>query len=103
MRRKKKTTIVTFESRERMTIRHQALRSLRWCAECGNDVWMVTPNEAASILLTDTRAIFRLLEAGKIHFLETETGELLVCSTSLEGGPARPQGNSKESREGDNS
>ena len=103
MRRKKKTTIVTFESRERMTIRHQAGRGFRWCGECGRDVWMVTPNEAASISLTDTRAIFRLVEAGKIHFLETETGELLVCSKSLEGGPARPQGNSKEIRQGENS
>jgi hypothetical protein len=90
MRRKKKTTIVTYESHERMTIRHQAARSFRWCAECGNDVWMVTPNEAASISLTDTRAIFRLVEAGKIHFFETETGELLVCSRSLDGGLAKP-------------
>jgi len=90
MRRKKKTTIVTFESRERVTIRHQAPRILARCDDCGDDVWMVTPNEAASISLTDTRAIFRLVEAGKIHFFETETGELLVCSKSLESGLARP-------------
>jgi hypothetical protein len=84
MRRKKKTTIVTFESRERMTIRHQTPRIFAWCDECGTDVRMVTPNEAAAISLTDTRAIFRGVESGKIHFLENESGELLICSQSLE-------------------
>jgi len=88
MRRKKKITIVTFESRERMTIRHESPRVFAWCDECGTDVWMVTANEAASISLMDTRAIFRGVEAGKIHFIENESGELLVCTRSLESGDA---------------
>ena len=83
MRRKKKTTIVTIESRERTTI-HRGPRSLvAWCDRCCADVWMITPNEAAAITQTDARAIFRGVEAGEIHFIEGESGSLLVCSRSL--------------------
>ena len=44
---------------------------------------MLAPNEAAALLQTTAREIFRLTEAGEIHFLETETGALLVCGNSL--------------------
>jgi len=83
MRRKKKTTIVTFESHERMTIRHEMPRIFVWCERCGAEVLMVTPNEAAARSEADTRAIFRGVESGEIHFIESESGALLVCSKSL--------------------
>jgi len=85
MRRKKKTTIVTFESLERMTIRHEAPRIFAWCDRCGADVLMVAPNEAAAISRTDARAIFRAVEAGRVHFMEGDNGALLVCTRSLDG------------------
>jgi len=44
---------------------------------------MLTPNEASAISEADTRAIFRGVESGEIHFLEGESGALLVCSKSL--------------------
>jgi hypothetical protein len=74
MRRKKKTTIVTIESRERMTIHNRAPSLVTWCERCGGEVLMVTPNEAAAIGRTDARAIFRGVEAGEIHFIEDERG-----------------------------
>jgi hypothetical protein len=83
MPRKKKTTIVTFEARERMVIRHSARRPVAWCERCCADALMVTPNEAAALSRTDARAIFRGVEAGQIHFIESEGGALLVCSNSL--------------------
>jgi hypothetical protein len=83
MRRKKKTTIVTFESRERMTIRRGEQRFVGWCERCGAEVLMVSTNEAASLSRTNTRSIFRGVESGELHFLESETGELMVCSKSL--------------------
>jgi hypothetical protein len=83
MRRKKKTTIVTFESRERMTISHEAPRIFAWCDRCGDEVLMVTPNDAATMTGTDARAIFRGVEADVIHFIESEGGALLVCTKSL--------------------
>ncbi len=83
MRRKKKTTIVTFEARERMTIHRSPRRVIAWCDRCGDEVLMVTPNEAAAFSRTDARAIFRGVEAGEIHFIEGEAGALMVCSKSL--------------------
>jgi hypothetical protein len=85
MRRKKKTTIVTFESRERMTIRRGEQRVVAWCERCSAEVLMVSTNEAASLTGTNARSIFRGVEAGELHFLESETGELMVCSESLRG------------------
>ena len=88
MGRKKKITIVTFESRERMTIRKNSPSLVRWCDRCGQEALMVTPNEAAAIGRSDARAIFRGVEAGTIHFVESENGELLVCSNSIPLAPS---------------
>jgi hypothetical protein len=82
MRRKKKTTIVTFESHERITIHRHERRFIAWCEWCGEEVLMVTPDEAASLSHSDTRTIFRAVEAGEIHFIENGSGALLVCSQS---------------------
>jgi hypothetical protein len=83
MRRKKKTTIVTIESRERTTIHRVTRRMAFWCERCGADALMVTPSEAATFCSTDTRAIFRGVETGEIHCIEMDGGALLVCSNSL--------------------
>jgi RNase P subunit RPR2 len=83
MKRKKKTTIVTIESRERMTIRRDTRRVVVGCEQCGPDVLMVTPNEAAARSHTETRAIFRGIEGGTVHFVESEDGGLLVCLNSV--------------------
>jgi hypothetical protein len=82
--RKRKTTIVTFESRERVTIRPEPSRLLAWCERCDAEVLLVTPNEAATRARTDARAIFRGVESGELHFFEDENGVPLICSNSLE-------------------
>jgi hypothetical protein len=83
MRRKKKTTIVTFEARERTTLRSSERRFIAWCSRCETEVVTVTPNEAAMLVHTDPLTILRRIEAGSIHFIELEAGALLVCSRSL--------------------
>ena len=45
---------------------------------------MVTPNEAALIAGIDDRGIFREVESGQIHFIESANGGLLICKQSLE-------------------
>lgn len=81
MRRKKKTTIVTFESRERTTIRSGAPGIFARCKRCGSEVLMVTPKEAARAG-ADSRAILRGVQSGEIHFVEGDNG-LLVCLESV--------------------
>jgi hypothetical protein len=90
MRRKKKITIVTFESRERTTIHRSGQSLMAWCDQCGAEVLMVTPTQAANIAGTDARLIFRRVESGEIHFIESANGALLICEQSLERGAARP-------------
>jgi hypothetical protein len=83
MKRKTKTTIVTIEARERMTIRREMPSMLAWCDRCAEEVWMVTASEAALISMTDLRTIFRGVESGTVHFIEDERSTLLLCSKSL--------------------
>jgi hypothetical protein len=54
-----------------------------WCPGCELEVVMLTPDEAASITSTATRALYRLVDDGMIHFTETQAGLIRVCLPSL--------------------
>jgi len=54
-----------------------------WCEACGAIVAMVTPRRAAEMLMTDSRAIYRRVERGDVHFVEASAGDLLICCESL--------------------
>jgi excisionase family DNA binding protein len=45
---------------------------------------MVTPDEAAQLCAVSTRTIYRRIESGRCHFIETENGFSLICIKSLE-------------------
>jgi hypothetical protein len=47
-------------------------------------VTWLTPNEAMLLSKHSLREIFRLIEAGKIHFVEDEAGFLFICPLSIE-------------------
>jgi hypothetical protein len=44
---------------------------------------MLAPEQIAAITGTSTRDIYRRVEAGELHFTETESGVLLICLDSL--------------------
>jgi hypothetical protein len=44
---------------------------------------MLAADEAAELLQTTARSIFRRVESGELHFTETGGGGLLVCRNSL--------------------
>ena len=54
-----------------------------WCRECKQKVKMVTVDEAASISGLSSRAVYRWIEAEKIHSIETSERLLLACLHSL--------------------
>ncbi len=54
-----------------------------WCAECPAPALMLTPEEAAALTGLSTRSLYRQVEAGQFHFVETAEGRLLVCPNSL--------------------
>ena len=84
MRGKKKTTIITFESRQSTTIKGVRRRLPIWCDRCEAEVLMLTPQEAAFIAGTDARTIFRSVESGQVHFVENADGTLLICKQSID-------------------
>jgi excisionase family DNA binding protein len=86
----KKRTKVTVEIERSLVIRKRGRAVQAWCAECGDEVAMVTPEEAACAADVSTRTIYRWVEAGKLHFTETREGFLLVCRNSLKGDDPAP-------------
>ncbi|HXI91929.1 MAG TPA: hypothetical protein VNO24_18085 [Blastocatellia bacterium] len=83
MKRTKTKTEITVATRQRITIRRRSEPPDAWCERCGAQVQMLAPLEVAALLQTTARAIFRGVEAGELHFLETADGGLLVCRNSL--------------------
>jgi hypothetical protein len=54
-----------------------------WCGACSAMVLMATPEEAAMIAGVSWREISRRVEAGSVHFTETNDGLLQICVNSL--------------------
>lgn len=53
------------------------------CPQCGFSVRMVFPIEAASILDVSLREIFRLIDLGRFHFIETDEKVVMICVRSV--------------------
>ena len=54
-----------------------------WCAACGAEATMVSPQQAALVAGVTVREINRWVEAEMVHFMETNDGLLLLCVNSL--------------------
>lgn len=74
---------ITLKVSQTLVIRNSLSQTVPWCSECAAATQMLTPDEAAVVSDTSTRAIYRLLESGRLHFVETENGLVLVCFNSL--------------------
>jgi excisionase family DNA binding protein len=59
-----------------------------WCEECGEQVQMVTPDEAAQLCSITARTIYRWIETERLHFTETEKGFSLICLQSIDSNAA---------------
>lgn len=80
MRRKRLE--ITVETRQ-LVIRHRTDQAPVWCTACSSAVQSVTPQEAAALAGVRTRAIYRWVEAGQLHFIEMAEHSPLVCLDSL--------------------
>ncbi len=78
-----KRTETIIETHEVWVVRRPAGPPTAWCRDCAGHPAMLTPEEAAGLSGLSLRAIFRLIEAGRVHFLETAGDRLLVCPASL--------------------
>ena len=77
----KQKTEITFEIEETIILRASGNKFQAFCPQCQAIVEMLTPPFAAVFSGFTEREIFRLIEAGKVHFVETE--RVFVCRNSL--------------------
>ncbi len=81
--KKRRRTRTTVEVREVVVIRGSRKRNRNFCAECSGAAALLTVEEAVKISAISSRAIFRLIEEGEVHFTETVDGLTLICPTTL--------------------
>ena len=70
------------------------------CVACGQRVTMYAPAAAALIAGVTVRAIYRLVDEKKLHFIESPAGDLYLCARTLQA-HAQPPASTKELPSGD--
>ena len=88
---------IAFEVEETLILKQGGKLVYEHCPRCDQKVGMITPELLAKLYGTSEREIFRLLEAGLIHFVEVE--RVLVCfgcyrQTSTADGRGKATGSS---------
>lgn len=81
MKRRITRTVVETHEVIRVTAGEPPLLVL--CPECGLETGYVRPEIAAREAGMSQRELFRRIEAGRIHHLESSDGGILVCTTSV--------------------
>lgn len=80
----KKRRTITIETHQVQILRARApAPGEAWCAGCAALTSWLTPEAAAALTRTTTRAVYRVVEAGGLHFVETAEGGLLLCQASV--------------------
>ena len=74
---------ITVETERILFISHRQTTAVTWCKGCGRRGEMLTVDDAARSARVSSRTMYRWVEAGKVHFIETGDGCLLVCRDSL--------------------
>lgn len=80
---KKRKTSITIETERVIWLRKYRGLTLAWCPDCGEQTRMLSTDEAALQYHVSMRAIYRLVDAHRIHFTETPDESLLICPKSL--------------------
>jgi len=79
----KRRTEIQVDLEETVSIRSQQVFEA-WCGECRKSVRMVSPEVAGWMSSRTVREIYRLLEAGAVHFVEDPRGSIYICCLSLQ-------------------
>jgi len=60
-----------------------SISTTSWCSQCDGEFSVLTPRLAAEFLSVSTREIYRMVEAGRVHYVEAPDQELFICLNSL--------------------
>ncbi len=82
---------MTIETERFMTVKIHPGKHCQFCEVCGSNSPMLTTTEAEQFSRMSSLAIFRLIEAGRIHSRETAASLLLVCFNSLSAEKSKQQ------------
>ena len=74
---------ITVSKDEITVIKKMPGKALATCQPCGRQVEMATPEQAVTLTGIHSRTIYRWVEGGQVHFIETAEGHLLICLDSL--------------------
>ena len=61
-------TEVVIETTEVYVIKHRRLFLRTWCEDCGREVSLVSPSEAALLMFQEPEAIYSLMYEKRVHF-----------------------------------
>jgi hypothetical protein len=73
-------TEIKYEVEETVTLRLSENVLTRFCPQCRADVPMAAPELVARKFTYSEREIFRLIETGAVHFVESQ--RILICLPS---------------------
>lgn len=79
----KSKTEITIETHRTFIVRRRTSLTYAWCAGCAATVSFASPEDAAQLAGGSAREIYRGVEAGQLHFIETGDRRLQVCIDSL--------------------
>jgi hypothetical protein len=79
----KKRTETTIEAHEVWVVRGADREPPAWCGVCADYRGMLTPENAARLRNVGTRAVYRWVEDGRLHFNEAPDGRVFICLASL--------------------
>jgi excisionase family DNA binding protein len=79
---KKTTTRITIET-ERLLVVSRSRNFASWCPSCLAPVQRLSVDEAAALARVDSLTVYRWIDAGAIHFAQTDAGVPLLCAASL--------------------
>lgn len=81
--RRTRRSLIISVSEQTLVVKGSGTFASSWCDECGEQVRMIRPDEAAIVAAISPRKIYQWIEAGKLHYSEEPTGAPLVCLNSL--------------------
>jgi hypothetical protein len=77
-------TEVVIETTEVYVIKHRRHFIRTWCEDCGREVSLVPPSEAALLTFREPEAIYSLIDERKVHFRFFAADQTpFICLTSL--------------------
>ena len=74
---------IKIRTRQTIEIARGETVELRWCAECGGQGWMITPESAAILADIETPTLYQWTYSGRVHSVEEGPERLLICLNSL--------------------